>query len=259
MILWSWGPWTTPSIMSPNCFMATFWVRRPAPNFLFWCKLLIDLRIFCCAGLVGNRNTYVTTFGVPSEEWDSGRGRGYILRGCFSKSQQLGATCLSQFFRVSSASMQWHKNTSNFFWLLSRVQSSQISIFNVKLGSNAMSPYFMLISRRSPFCSLVSHGILQLLVQIILANLVAMSSIKCHLEIVLIVIFRKYWGWAPPDVSCQSSALHCTAAHDLRGKYCLCLMRRKQQNNHSSKNLPVSIYIFLMFPNFLHLFSSMEV
>ena len=159
MILWSWGPWTTPSIMSPNCFMATFWVRRPAPNFLFWCKLLIDLRIFCCAGLVGNRNTYVTTFGVPSEEWDSGRGRGYILRGCFSKSQQLGATCLSQFFRVSSASMQWHKNTNNFFWLLSRVKSPQISIFNVKLGSKVS---FMLISRRSPFCNLVSHGILQL-------------------------------------------------------------------------------------------------
>ena len=42
---------------------------QPLFNFLFWCKLLIDLRIFCCARLVGNRNTYVTT-SMTWETWE---------------------------------------------------------------------------------------------------------------------------------------------------------------------------------------------
>ena len=47
-----------------------------------------------------------------------------------------------------------------------------------------------------------------------------MSSTKCHLEIVIIVIWRKYWGWAPPDVSCQSS-LYCVWLHCCTCLFCV--------------------------------------
>ena len=50
---------------------------QPLFNFLFWCKLLIDLRIFCCARLVGNRSTYVTN----SMTWETWEG----LREAFNK------------------------------------------------------------------------------------------------------------------------------------------------------------------------------
>ena len=75
----------------------------------------------CCQKHNRYNSSFYSPFCVPSEEWGSRCGRGNILRGCCQKNPSSWDNSSVSILPLVT-SVQWQRNTSNFFlWLLSRM------------------------------------------------------------------------------------------------------------------------------------------